>query len=113
MIALFLPEDKDILRYGLICKKTASAITVSVWRQRFSMFFDDVAGLTPKDAAEKYAFRKHVGMKWTCFDLNQHGGLITKEIRVIQARNQVDLLNVFRGLLLGKFNVDVENTGSC
>ncbi|KAH6719263.1 hypothetical protein BKA61DRAFT_543704 [Leptodontidium sp. MPI-SDFR-AT-0119] len=73
------------------------------------MFFDDVAGLSPKDAAEKYAFRKHVSTKWTCFDLNQHGGLITKNIREIQGRNQLDLLNVFRGLLLESKASTVQN----
>ncbi|KAH9222638.1 hypothetical protein DL95DRAFT_505701, partial [Leptodontidium sp. 2 PMI_412] len=109
LIALFLPEDKDIQNYGLICKKTNSSITNSVWRKRFSMFFDDVAGLSPKDAAEKYAFRKHVSTKWTCFDLNQHGGLITKNIREIQGRNQLDLLNVFRGLLLESKASTVQN----
>ncbi|KAL2067253.1 hypothetical protein VTL71DRAFT_1677 [Oculimacula yallundae] len=99
-IALYLPGDIDLLNYSLICKKTNSAITYSVWRKRFSMFFDDVDGLTPKEASEKYAFRKYVRAKWTCFDLDQYGGRVSREVRDSQARNQLDLLNVFRGLLL-------------
>ncbi|CZT48204.1 uncharacterized protein RSE6_08870 [Rhynchosporium secalis] len=99
-IALYLPEDKDILNYSLICKKSNSAITYSVWRERFSKFFDDVDGQSPKDASLKYAFRKYIGAKWTCFDLDKYGGRVSKDVRDTQARNQLDLLNVFRGLLL-------------
>ncbi|KAG4429859.1 hypothetical protein IFR05_014659 [Cadophora sp. M221] len=108
-IALFLPEDNDVRKYGLLCKKTNSSITNSVWRKRFSMFFDDVAGLSPKDAMEKYAFRKYISKQWTCFDLNKHGGLITKVIREIQGRYQLDILNAFRGLLLESKASTVKN----
>ncbi|KAH7383643.1 hypothetical protein BKA64DRAFT_760510 [Cadophora sp. MPI-SDFR-AT-0126] len=108
-IALFLPKDKDILSYSLVCKKSNFAITNSVWRKRFSSFFDNVAGLSPKDAAEKYKFRKHVSKQWTCFDLNQHGILINKEIKDFQARNQLDVLNAFRGLLLESNACQVKN----
>lgn len=70
---------------------------------RFSELYDDVVDLTSKDAAEKYAFRKHVSRKWICFDLRKVGVYGDKEISEFQAKNQLDVLHVFRGLLLGMF----------
>ncbi|KAK0102995.1 hypothetical protein ONS96_005608 [Cadophora gregata f. sp. sojae] len=108
-IALFLPEDNDIFRYSLICKKAYSSITDSVWRKRFATVFDDVNGLSPRDATKIYRFRKNLCLKWTCFDLNQHGILLNKDIIAYQASNQRDVLNAFRGLLLESNACQVKN----
>ncbi|KAI6708363.1 hypothetical protein JHW43_009103 [Diplocarpon mali] len=100
-IALFLPKDRDIMSYALICKKTGFAINPSVWRMRFLQFFDEVIGLQPKELTWRYAFRRDVCQNWVAFDLKGLGlGRLDKEMQKVQVYNQKNAIEVIQGLLL-------------
>jgi len=61
-----------------------------------------VDGLSVKELHEKYAYRRDVSKKWTCFDLGKFGGQIDPECRKFQKENQENCLKMLRNLLLGK-----------
>ncbi|PBP22045.1 hypothetical protein BUE80_DR007040 [Diplocarpon rosae] len=100
-IALFLPKDRDIISYALICKKSSFAINWSIWRKRFLQFFDEVAGLQPQELTWRYAFRRDVCQNWVAFDLKGLGlGRLDKEMQKVQVYNQKNAIEVIQGLLL-------------
>jgi hypothetical protein len=60
------------------------------------------AHLTPNEIKNKYAYRRDVSRKWTCFDLRKFGTALNDEIMDVQKKNQVDFLTMLKGLILGK-----------
>jgi hypothetical protein len=81
---------------------TRASITDIVWKKRFDRTFDDVPGAAIHDVVRKYAYRRDVSKKWTCFDLGKHGGLIDAQTREVQKKQQKDYLDMLRSLILGE-----------
>ncbi len=100
-IADFLP-DSDVCSYARVCEVTRASITSIVWKNRFDRTFDNVPGVALHEVARKYAYRRDVSKKWTCFDLGKYGGLIDAQCREVQKKNQKDCLDMLRSLILGK-----------
>jgi hypothetical protein len=100
-ITKYFPSIRDVTSYALVCKKTGSAITASVWRQRFVQDFDMAAG-TPDELARKYAFRMGHTKEWTCFDLGKYSAQATEHLET-QKKNRRHTLGMLRDLILGKF----------
>ncbi|KAJ5047341.1 uncharacterized protein L3040_003168 [Drepanopeziza brunnea f. sp. 'multigermtubi'] len=101
MIALYLPEDEDLINYSRICKETLPTITCSVWRKRFLQYFDGVKGFSPKDLTWRYLFRRTVCQNWIVFDLRGLGlPRIDTGTQKLQRYYQERVLQVIQGVLL-------------
>jgi hypothetical protein len=66
-----LPTNKDVLNYGLLCKRIQTVINDSVWRARFVTTFDDVKTLNVSQRAETYKERCKVKAVLTSFEMSR------------------------------------------
>lgn len=105
MIANYLPRDKDIGSYRLLCKKTESSITASFWRIRFLGKYDPAEDLAVKELEIEYKERIRMFKKWIVFDLNKYGLRIDRNVRREQEKKQKICLQMLRSLILGKIYV--------
>ena len=69
---------------------------------RASTVFDLGESLQNREILLKYAYRRDVSKKWTCFDLKKLGGCIDYQTRQAQQYNRKHCLEMFKTLIIGK-----------
>ncbi|CAG8974002.1 hypothetical protein HYALB_00008551 [Hymenoscyphus albidus] len=116
-IVKFLPHDRDVASYMLICKSSGSAICDFVWRMRFEEKYDlprlPTGSSKPdtRSLAIQYRCRQLVLSQYTTFNVNRIGGRIDDKVRLALIRKQQNCLDLLKDLLIESNACVVEENG--